>query len=370
MTFAPGSGSLPITAGYVEHVTFESGRQAEVTPASGTEPVGFPWRTFGIVLVVVITLVFVVANRSQVPAAWNVVRTASVPWLLLALVCSVAGVANMGFLYGAGQRAAGLDVDIAVTLRLGAAANFLNLVSKSGGLAGLTVFLVDARRRDRRSGSTTAAYVLALTLGEVAFAVLLAVAVVLVAVDGHLTPAEIIAGSLFIVLALARITAIVVAFRSRTMLRRLLAMPGVLRAVFTRRPRSVPDHRTADELFDAVGLLLKRPMAALPAVLHALATEAIGVTMLWAVLGAVHAGHTVSEAFVAYAISVLFEILGFLPGGLGTVEASLGALLVSFGLPIAEAAAVVAVYRVGELWLPMALGALAAQNLRLGGSRV
>ncbi len=296
-------------------------------------------------------------------------RAASVPWLVLALVCSVAGVLNMGLLYGAGQRAAGLDVDIAVTLRLGAAAHFLNLVSKSGGLAGLTVFLADARRRDRRGGLTTAAYVLAVTFGEVAFAVLLAAAVVLIAVDGHLTTAEIIAGSLFIALAVARITVVVVAFRSRSMLRRLLAMPGVLRSVFTRRPRFVPDHRTADDLFDAVGLLLARPMAALPAVVHALATEAIGVTMLWAVLGAVHAGHTLSEAFIAYAISVLFEIIGFLPGGLGTVEVSLGALLVSFGSPIAQAAAVVAVYRIGELWLPMALGALAAQNLRLGGSR-
>lgn len=324
------------------------------------------WRTIGYVLVALLTLAFVAGNRSQIPEAWNVLSGASKLWLLLALACSIGGVANLGLLYGAGQRAAGMDVDISLALRVGAAAHFLNLISKSGGLAGLTVFLADARRRSRPRGPTAAAYLLAAVLGELAFAGLLTVAIILIAVDGRLTAAESIAVSVFAATALLRITAVIAALRSRTVLRWLLAAPRRLQAVVLRRDRPPPNHQPADELYDAVSLLRSQPMAALPAVLHAITTEVIGVTMLWVVLGAVHAGRTATEAIIGYAISVLFEILGFLPGGLGTVEVSLGALLVSFGLPVSQAAAAVALYRIGDLWLPMAIGALAGRRLKIG----
>jgi uncharacterized membrane protein YbhN (UPF0104 family) len=83
----------------------------------------------------------------------------------------------------------------------------------------------------------------------------------------------------------------------------------------------------------------------------ALAVEAIGVVELWAVIAAVGGG-TACLALVACAVSAMFAIVGVLPGGLRLRRASLGAVLISYGLPARTAVAVV-LYRVIELLIPV-----------------
>lgn len=85
---------------------------------------------------------------------------------------------------------------------------------------------------------------------------------------------------------------------------------------------------------------------------------------LWAVIAAVGGGHSLLLALVAYAVSSMFAIVGVLPGGLGFVELSLGAVLISYGLPARIAVAAVVVYRVIELLVPVMIGGLAATRLR------
>jgi uncharacterized protein (TIRG00374 family) len=124
------------------------------------------------------------------------------------------------------------------------------------------------------------------------------------------------------------------------------------------------DTVAADDLFDALALVRARPAASGPALAHALLVEVLGVAMLWSVMEAVGLRFGVAVPFVAYAVSVLFTIVGVLPGGLGFVEVSLGAVLVSFGASAGAAAAVVVLYRVLELWLPALVGAAAVAHLR------
>ena len=85
----------------------------------------------------------------------------------------------------------------------------------------------------------------------------------------------------------------------------------------------------------------REPLRSLPAAAHALAVEAIGVVELWAVIAAVGGGHSLLLALVAYAVSSMFAIVGVLPSGLGFVEVSLGAVLISYGLPARTAVAAV-----------------------------
>jgi uncharacterized membrane protein YbhN (UPF0104 family) len=51
--------------------------------------------------------------------------------------------------------------------------------------------------------------------------------------------------------------------------------------------------------------------------------------------------------------------VGFLPGGLGFVELTTVAVLVSYGIPAPRAAAAIVLYRGLELWLPALAGGLA-----------
>jgi uncharacterized protein (TIRG00374 family) len=123
------------------------------------------------------------------------------------------------------------------------------------------------------------------------------------------------------------------------------------------------DHRAADELYEAVALLRHRPRSLWAPGLAALGVDLLGVAQLWAVLRAVGAHPGVELPLVAYAVSTLFGIVGIVPAGLGAVEVSLGAVLVSYGVAMGPAAAAVVLYRVVELWIPLAVGGFAASRL-------
>jgi len=68
-------------------------------------------------------------------------------------------------------------------------------------------------------------------------------------------------------------------------------------------------------------------------------------------------------AMIAYCVSVMFGMIGFLPAGLGFVEISLAATLVSFGSTVASATAAAVVFRVFELWIPLLAGGLVVRDL-------
>lgn len=135
-----------------------------------------------------------------------------------------------------------------------------------------------------------------------------------------------------------------------------------------RRPAREHNVTGADELYDAVGLLRRRPVAVLPAVGCAVVIDLLGVVMLWAALAAVGGGNRPVVALVAYAISTLFGIVGVLPGGLMFVEVGAVAVLVSFDTAVGVAAAAVVVFRVLQFWLPLAVGLAVSWWLRRRGT--
>jgi len=79
----------------------------------------------------------------------------------------------------------------------------------------------------------------------------------------------------------------------------------------------------------------------------------------------------VSIAFAAgigiYAIAVLAGALSFLPGGLGSTEAVMGMLLITFGADSAAAVAITLLCRIATLWFAVVLGGLAVAVLSLRG---
>ena len=271
----------------------------------------------------------------------------------------LAAFANLGAMHASGQRAVGLTSTTRQLVLTALAANSLNLVVKSGGMAGLASFIAEGRRRDLPRGSIIAAYVLVVTLLEIAFAMLLIVVLGIVVADGRITTPESVAGVLFACCLAIRVAILVVAWRSRAMLRAMFAWPAKAWARLMRRPAPEPSYESADELFDALQLDRAAPARALPTTAHALIVDLVGVIELWAVCHAIGTGTGLAVAFIGYVVSVLFTIMSVLPGGLGFVELSLGAVLVSFGATAVTAAAVVVLYRLFELWLPLLAGGLA-----------
>jgi uncharacterized membrane protein YbhN (UPF0104 family) len=364
-----------------------------------TRPGRFRW--IGALVVAVATVVVVWANRGDIPTAWHSVRHAHTGYLAFAVALAGAAILNQAAFHASAQRAGGLPSRSRELLVPAGAATFLNVVAKSGGMAGLAAFLTDARRRGRPRGATVAGYVLVNVIGHVAFALTLFVGLVLLAFDGRFTTIDAVATTVFAATTAVQLGGIVAAMRSRALLRRVYGAPhrfvATLKRWLRRRSNGGPtssvsdleagtehgpeagtehgpeagagaEHSRADELYDAVHLLMRNRRRALVTLGFGVLVEVIGIGQLWCVLRAIGTRPSMALPVVAYAVSVLFQIVGFLPGGLGTVEASLGALLVSFSLTGAQAAAAVVLYRVCELWIPLVLGSFAAQRLRAAGS--
>ena len=325
-------------------------------------------RAAGILLMLILGALFVYANRGEVPNAWRAARTADALYLGIAALVTVAFFVNLSALHAAAYRAVGLRMPFREMAWLTLASAFVNMVAKSGGMGGLTLFLADARRRQQPAGRVVTAYLLANLLGHLAFAVTLAIAMVVVWRGGQLTRPEVLAGGVFTAYFVVQVVVFIAGVRSRAALRMVHALParlahGVKRIARRGSSHSAPDNRAADELFDAISLLIRRPSAMILPAAHAVAVELLGVATVAAVLRAFGEGGGLQTPLVAYAIAVLFSIVGFLPAGLGFVEASMVATLTAFGVAAPVAAVTVLTYRLFEVWIPFVAGAIAAQAL-------
>ena len=247
------------------------------------------------------------------------------------MVLTAAWLVNFGLLQSAAQRAAGLPTPTFAVIAPSVAANFLNMITKSGGMAGLAMLLADGRRRGNPRGPVVAAYLLAAAVVEMAFGATLFVAMLVVWVSDRLTSAEIVASIVFAVYLAVRVGILVVAWRSRRLVAAVVRPARAVRRLAA--TTAAPTERTPCGRRPPRGHVPRAtaPARSLPTVAHAVGVAVLGVLTLWAVVGAVGAGHSLIVALVGYSVTVLFTIVGLLPSGVGFVEVSLGAVLVSFG---------------------------------------
>ncbi|MCP2167214.1 lysylphosphatidylglycerol synthase transmembrane domain-containing protein [Goodfellowiella coeruleoviolacea] len=310
------------------------------------------------VAVVVVLAVVVWLGRAELPATWRALGQARRDWLLAGGVLLVLWWASWLLTHLACRRVTGVGGyhEVLTLTPVTLAAVALNLVVKSGGLAGLAVFAADARRRRLTTGGVTGAYLVATLMQEVAFVVVLLASTAVVVADARITKVEVAAVVVFLVTTALRVAALVAAARSRELVERLWTLPARVVDRLLRRPARTHDTTAADELFEAMQLLRRDYRDAVPALGFALGIDVFGAAMLWASLAAVGGGDRPVVALVAYSISAVFGILGFLPGGLGFVEVGAVAVVASFGVPVGVSAAAVIVFRVYEYWLPVLVG--------------
>lgn len=323
------------------------------------------WNRPGPVLVVGLTAVLVATNWSQAPATWRAARSADLGALVVAAALSLVHLASEGQMHRASQRSVNLDPGRIQALRLGAASRFLNAVTKSGGMAGLAVYSGDASRRGVARGGVVAAYVVTTALLDTAFALSLVAGIVLLAAVGRLSAVVLVAATVFAAYLGGRLALIAYGARGLDHVRRLYALPGqALRRIGLRRHTPAPlVDEVADEVFNAISSLRRRPRAVAPALLWAIGLQVLGVAELAAVLTSVDGARGLDVAAAGYTMALLFGIVGLLPSGAGFTDVSLGVVLVSFGSTVAEAAAAVALYRLVQLWLPVTIGAVAIRRL-------
>lgn len=344
-------------------------RRADAT-RPGHNGGGRAWRPRTTTILTALALVgLLLVYRRDIPATARAIVGADPTWLGVLLALALVGVACVGLLYRSALRAARAQVSGGDGVALGIAAYAVNLVVKSSGLAGVAVFLRHARSRRVAEGPVVAGYVTATFLNHFAFAAVLIAAIGALVVHGRFTALDAVATAVFAGYLTVHVIAAWAALRRPGFLRRIYAA-GARLAAFARRvvsrtsrPTAAGHVDAADELRQALLVLRDQPGAALRASVWALSIDVVHVVWLWAALKAVGAPAGFDAALVAYGIATLFGIVGFLPAGLGFVEVGMAATLASYSVPVPEAAAAIVLFRVAELWLPLAAGAVASRLL-------
>jgi len=276
-------------------------------------------------------------------ATLHALAGAHVSWALVLLGLAAAGILLQSGLLRAGQGMVGARFGHWEAVRLAAAIHAANLAVRAAGAAGLGVLL--ASRRDGAVGGPeqSAAYVLGREIAHIAFAGLVLTALVLAGLDGHLSLILVAGGALF--------------FLSRLLHVLLLCFAAT-------HPHCLPRWRRLDQLRAhaptfAAGLRTAagHPRRVAGVAAWAAALDLLRVGWLWVALHAVGAHTSVDATVESYGVVALLGPISILPAGLGTVDAGLVATLHHAGLAMAVAVAGVLLFRVADLWLPLAAGA-------------
>jgi phosphatidylglycerol lysyltransferase len=325
-----------------------------------------PWQIAALVVIGVLALLFVSANREEIPAAVDALRGADPAGVAIAALLCLVLLSSTVACYHAAYRAMGLRIPIRRLVRPALGAQFINMTLRAGGLGGLVLFLRDAAQDGLPRGRVVSAYLLAGLLGQVAVGLILAVALVVIWLRGELGAAQLAAAGIFAAYLAIYGGAILAAARSRTALRALHELPERLRRGRAEESgqetgHAPAAHAAADELYEALGVLLRRPGAALRPGVYALLIELSGVMLIWVALRSLGEPVGLGMPIVGYSLSVIVSLLGIAPAGIGLVEASLGTFLIASDIPGPTAAVAVLIYRVFDVWIPFAVGLWAAQ---------
>jgi uncharacterized protein (TIRG00374 family) len=361
----------------VPHSVIE--RQVRPTDAADRVPTTKDHRSFAAtrrigvwVVVTAVAIACTVLGWSDVAAAGRALRHADFRWLVAALALGALVVVNLAGLQSRAQGLLGVRRPFRQTLHLTAGAHALDLVTKSGGMAGALRFGADARRRGQSVQRATAGCVLAELSTHLGFTAALAAAVPIAIRTGRLTTVDVVGITIYLALTGLLLAGVVAAARSRRAIRRITAVPQRMRALLRcnhRQPPHPPDHRAADDLHLAITVARQDRAALGPIAVHAVLWPLIGMALLWTVCAGVGVGLGVEAVAVTYCLGTTFSIIGLLPGGLGFAELSMGATLTAFGVDAGHAVAVIALYRLFDLWLPVTVGALTLRRTRAGADR-
>jgi len=284
----------------------------------------------------------VLTHAQTAGQTYRTIADAHLGWAFALLGLAAAGPVIQSGLFRAGQATVGARFGNWEAIRLAAAIHAANLAVKAAGAAGLGVLLA-CRDASVERAARSAAYVLGREVAHVAFAGVVFVALALVGIDGHLSGIIAAGAGLF--------------FLSRAAHVALLWFAATHPQALPRWRRLDPLRAHAPTFAKALRRAAAHPRPLVRIAAWALADDALHVGWLWVALHAVGAHTTVDVAVETYGIVALLTMISVLPAGLGAVDAGLVATLHHSGIVMATAVAGVLLFRVAELWVPLAAGA-------------
>lgn len=273
------------------------------------------------------------ARRTDLRGSLAAMRGLEPTMLAVAALATAAAVVNRGMLHHQSRSLHGVACGLGTEIRLSAASLALNKVVKSGGLAGLALYLRQGNRDGASAGAVTRAFVVVGAAAHVALAALAVATLTLVPRD-DLPVAGTLSDMAFGALGAGALVVVACVF-----------VGGIV---------------TSGSPLGAAG----RSTSATRIVVHAIMNKLLGVLTLAAVLAAADAPIEIELAVLVYTTALVGGALSIVPAGLGVVEVSTVAVLTAAGVEPTSAVAAVLAFRLFDLWIPVAVGWALAIGLR------
>ena len=327
----------------------------------------FNLRNLLIGLVIIIVLAVVLLRGDQLVELVETMKRGSIIPLVVALLTQLGKYVSQSFAYSFAFAAVGEHMKPRSTLPLVFGTFFMNTIAPSLNLAGTTLVVDDARRRGIAPGKATSAALLMQITIDSAFATIMLVAFILLALTAGLSPVWFLLGLLVIALVSVMILILVLGRKRPALVLRFLRpverLVNRMRVKFKKDPLDPWVEKTVGSFSDAAGLIAHNPKATAKSFGCSLIASACELAC-FSLVG-IGFGVAVPEALICgYVVATLFAMISITPQGVGVVEAAVVVAFTSFGQSSAAGLSIALVYRGIVFWMPFLVGAILIQTTK------
>jgi phosphatidylglycerol lysyltransferase len=308
-----------------------------------------------VMLLILLGTVFLWRNQSELHRAIVVLRTANIWWIWAVLFGALAMHAVFAVSQTAVFKPLGYKIPVPTSLRTYAERQSMTAITPLGAASSLVMTTRQYAQFGVTSNGAMFGFALSSVIGYSTFIFfVLAPVLFWLVLRGAASTLELVAAALL--LALVALAAGLMAH---------LLRGGSFPAAIERR---VP--KRAIELLDEAREFELRPRQLLVPTSLALLGDLLGILCVYSSLRAVGSHASIGVAAAGYAVGTLFVLVTPIFQGIGVVELTMTVILQQLGVPPALALGATLIYRLGEVWLPVTLGAAlqAGKQKRLRGA--
>jgi Mg2+-importing ATPase len=330
---------------FAEPLKLTGGPSAPAKPGIGVNRARImPWISWILGAAVLAAVIMAALHVSDGRILLHLVERASAPWLLVAILLQVATYFAQGAIWRRVGAAAGHPISLRSALEISLAKQFADQALPSGGVGSSILVAQALERRQMPAAVVRAAVLLNIASYYLAYVAAIPVVFVILARTGHLRMAILLPGTLFIALAGGlTAAALVLAGRHDSRAGRLLDRVPLV-------------HRAFEFVAGAQASLVRKPSILLAAIGLQVSIILLDAATVWSLIAALGVTAPVGGVFASFLVASFFRIVGIVPGGLGTFEASSVLTLRMAGVELPVALSATLLFRGLSFWFPMLPG--------------
>ncbi len=247
---------------------------------------------------------------------------------------------------------------------------FVNLVTPTGGSAGVVLFVDDAARRGHSAARTMSGTILQLLADFGSLSLLMIASLIYMSRLGSLSAYQVVGAGIQLTLALILSASLMLGLWWPALLLRLLRGIQSLADGFARlmrKPNFLAQgwaEQNAEELTDASRSIASHPAHLVRVFLSMLVADLLAMVALYLLFVAFHTPVSLGAVAVGYVVGILFWMIPLTPQGVGIVESAMTLTFISFGIDGITATAVTLAFRGLIFWLPMLLGFILLRKVK------